>query len=544
MLLKLPTSLLALVLFSDLSCAIRVPFQGRRIPAERRGLLPRATLSGSSSVSDSADLEYMTNITLGGVAFEVMIDTGSADLWVAGDVSSSTGTGMSGTITYASGSATGPIQQATLDFAGYTVQNQAYIQVTPSSSQPAGQGLIGLGPSSGSIVYQAFEASEGNTPLDNIFLQNTATPNYITFLLGRLDDPSGTFPGDLTVGEVLQTENSTNLTAVLSQPKLDVTVVSSSDSGNQHFQVLLDADGFIGPDGGAISYTSEVSSTSNKKQATVVIDSGFSLPQVPSSIAKAIYSQFDDTELVNDPDVGSIWYVPCTQEVNITLKFGGVSYPVHPLDTTTDPTVFGLTARKTASGANACLGLFQPFSFDAGSDPTYDIIFGMAFLRNVYTLVDFGDFIAGSKTKAEPYIQFLSITDPAQAHKDFVDARLGGVDTTTSVRTSHGSNDDDNSSSSNHTIYYIIGAAVIGGIALLLAAVFFFRSRRASRGVYKPLHLPGAAPYNGAPAQPPMYQFHQTQPYGVHPPTYNPDRPYDPPTEHVPYHNPFEGPRH
>jgi hypothetical protein len=78
------------------------------------------------------------------------------------------------------------------------------------------------------------------------------------------------------VGEVLP-----NYANVTSQPKLPVTTVSLSNQANQHFQLLLDANGFIGPDGSPIPFTSSVSSTSNKKQATVVIDTGFSLPQVP-----------------------------------------------------------------------------------------------------------------------------------------------------------------------------------------------------------------------------------------------------------------------
>jgi hypothetical protein len=49
-------------------------------------------------------------------------------------------------------------------------------------------------------------------------------------------------------------------------------------------------------------------------------------------VAKAIYGSFKDAELINDPSIGQIWILPCTQEVNITLKFGGKAYPVHPLD--------------------------------------------------------------------------------------------------------------------------------------------------------------------------------------------------------------------
>ncbi|KAF7298776.1 Peptidase A1 domain-containing protein [Mycena indigotica] len=549
MLLKQPTPLLALALLADLSCATRVSFIGRRIPPELRGRVPRSTLSGSSPVDNSADLQYSTNITIGGAPFEVLIDTGSSDLWVAGTVASGTSTGKAATINYASGGASGPVQLASVGFAGYTIPKQAFIQVVPDKDHPVGQGLIGLGPSEGSVIHQAFEAAAdehtGHTVLDNIFLQNTATPNYITFLLGRLNDPSGSFRGDLTVGEVLTVQNNTNLSAILDAPKLKVTEVSLANSANQHFQVLLDPLGFIGPDGNPIPVVTQVSSTSNKKQATVIIDTGFSLPQVPAAVAKSLYSRFPDSSLVNDPAVGKIWYLPCTQEVNVTLKFGGIGYPVHPMDSSIDPKVFGLSPRKTAGGKNACLGLFQPVSFDTGKNPTFDMIFGMAFLRNVYTLIDFGDFIADSKDKkADPYIQFLSITNPAKAHADFVRTRLGGIDTTTSFAANDSNKKDNNSTDTNRTIYYLIAAGIVIGFALILLGVFIIRRRRSSKGSYKPLHLPGAAPGGGAP---PMYQtqpmYQQTQPYGVHPPTYNPDRPYDPPTEHVPYHNPFEGPR-
>jgi hypothetical protein len=106
---------------------------------------------------------------------------------------------------------------------------------------------------------------------------NLAFPRDL--ILHFFADPTDFFTGDFTVGEIL-----TNFTDVSTQPKLPVTNVAISNQGNQHFQVLLDANGFIGPDGNAIPVTSEVSSTSNRKQATVVVDTGFSLPQVPRQV--------------------------------------------------------------------------------------------------------------------------------------------------------------------------------------------------------------------------------------------------------------------
>ena len=82
-------------------------------------------------------------------------------------------------------------------------------------------------------------------------------------------DPTDTFPGDLTVGSILD-----NYTDIEKQPKLEVTEVPVRESGDQHFQVLIDAGGIIGPDGKSIKVHTEVDETQNKKQATAVIDTG------------------------------------------------------------------------------------------------------------------------------------------------------------------------------------------------------------------------------------------------------------------------------
>lgn len=150
------------------------------------------------------------------------------------------------------------------------------VQTPPTTQTKAGYGLIGLGPQTGSEVRGAINSSAGDPVLDRIFRQNTTTPNYLTILLGRSDDPTDTLPGDITVGEILPGYEN-----ITSQPKLNVSVVPSDDTDNQHWQTLLDADGIIGPDGNAIDVETSVSSTSNKKQLTAVFDTGFSIPQVP-----------------------------------------------------------------------------------------------------------------------------------------------------------------------------------------------------------------------------------------------------------------------
>ncbi|KIY46720.1 acid protease, partial [Fistulina hepatica ATCC 64428] len=391
-----------------------------------------STLVGISPLSDAGDISYYTNITLGDQLFRVLIDTGRrgstcrSDLWVAGDVTESEFTGFDSGVTYAVGEIeAGPIKSARLAFADYVLPHQAFIEVEPDEDNRKGEGLLGLGPNSGSNVWLEMNSSAGYAVSDNIFLQNSSTPKFITVLLGRADDTSDpfTFQGDMTIGSLLD-----NYTEILTQPKLAVTAVPEYDTWNQHFQIHLDDDGIVGPDGEVISMKSSVQSEKDKKKLTAVIDTGFSLSQISTSAASAIYSRFSGAEMVNIQGLGQVWIVPCAQEVNITFKFAGQSFPVHPLDTTLDARLIGIDALQNSEGTPCCIGLFQPISFDVGTHPQFDMVLGMSFLRNVYTLIYYGDFVAGGASKDQPYIQFLSTTDHAKAHSEFVRTRLGGID--------------------------------------------------------------------------------------------------------------------
>lgn len=146
------------------------------------------------------------------------------------------------------------------------------VQATNADTPPFA-GLIGLGPSSGSQIRTLTGDAAGDPPLDQIFRQDPSTPNFLSLLLGRADDPGSSNPGELSIGETLP-----GFDDILSQPKLPVTIVSSDNTGNQHFQVLLDDGGIVGPNGQVIPITTDVDNTADEQQATVVFDSGFSLP--------------------------------------------------------------------------------------------------------------------------------------------------------------------------------------------------------------------------------------------------------------------------
>lgn len=377
-----------------------------------------------SGLVNEGNMIYLANVTLGGQPVQVQVDTGSSDLWVSATIAAAQDTGVSSGVTYDIGAVSGNIKTAQLEFLGYTISNQAFIEVTPSSNLPNVPGILGLGPNSGSRVHASLNNQpQGDTVLDRIFQQNVSTPNFLTVLLGRSNDPAEKYPGDITVGEIIPgMENITN------EPHVPVTVLPPVDSTDQHWQVLLDANGIIGPDGNPIQVQTVVQSTSNQNQLTAIFDTGYSFPQVPQAVSDAIYSGVPGASFQTVSGLGDIWIIPCDAEINVTFIIGGQKYPIHPLDTNSDD------AWANPDGIT-CVGAFQPSSSSASAD--YDMILGTSFLRNVYLLVDYGDFVDGNtNTTAAPYVQLLSTTDPASAHADFISVRLnqttGGATTPTS----------------------------------------------------------------------------------------------------------------
>lgn len=204
------------------------------------------------------------------------------------------------------------------------------------------EGLIGLGPNSGSSILNEIGSSSADSVLSRIFSQNTTTANYLTIMLDRLGDPGNVLTGQLTVAEVVPGfENITNM------PKLEVDKVHKLTDEDQHWQTYTDVNGIIGPDGQPISVKSIVPSAP-KGRLVAVFDSGYTLPQVPRALSDAIYGRVQGAAY---NEASGVWTVPCGQEVNLTFIFGGVEYPIHPLDTSSSD--FNMV---DATGTPVCVG--------------------------------------------------------------------------------------------------------------------------------------------------------------------------------------------
>ncbi|KAI0706826.1 acid protease [Cerioporus squamosus] len=454
----------------------------------------RASILGTPDLSNQGNMQYQTNVSLNGKEFHVLIDTGSSDLYVVGDVPGAKDTGKTGQVTYAIGSTKGPIKTATLEFEGFQVKNQAFIEQSVDSAHTEGSGIIGLGPGGASEVQDQLGAGPGDAVLDRIFKQNTSTPNYLTIYLGRAGDPTDPFPGDLTIGELVSPfENIT------SQPKLPVTEMANRDG--QHWTAWLDKNGIIGPDGQRINTTKHA--TGNR--LNVMFDSGFTFPQVSTNIANQIYGRVPGATFTNvTGGTAPMWTLPCETELNITFVFANVSYPIHPLDTVTS----ALQGPPDANGDPTCVGAFQPI---VAAHDGFDVILGMSFLRNAYMLINFGDFVEGSLAKVgDPYIQLLPLTDPVEAHNDFVQIRMGGVDRSADLKLlpavpDNSDDNDDDSQPHEDTLkkylpYIIAGSVTVGVIILILIIA---ASYRRSNKKYRRLHDPAPAglPTTNAPFQ-------------------------------------------
>ena len=204
--------------------------------------------------------------------------------------------------------------------------------------------MIGLGPNRGSNVRSVINSKAGNAVLDRIFLSNTSTPNYLTTLLGRSDDPTDVYPGTITIGELIP-----GFEKVKDMPKLPVAQVPVREKNDQHWQVLLDQGGITGPDKKTINVTSIVDGGS---RLNAVLDTGFSLSQVPRQLADAIYGRIPGATFgAVGRGVGETWRFPCDVEVNLTFSIGGVKYPIHPLDTSLD---------WSENGTDFCIGSVSP----------------------------------------------------------------------------------------------------------------------------------------------------------------------------------------
>ncbi|KAF9219785.1 acid protease [Gyrodon lividus] len=301
-------------------------------------------------------------------SFDVILDTGSSDLWVASSAcqSSCAGTGnfdsaKSSTfhslnhdfgVTYGSGEVTGTLAEDVVQMAGFTIENQQFGSVTSTSSgflQNPVTGLIGLAwqslSSSGAMPFWQALASSGSwdSPL-------------MAFQLSRFINDShagGLEPGgSLTMGYV----NESLYTGSIDYQDIPAGKVSF------WLQEIT-----------SMTVQGDLVSMPNVSASYAAIDTGTTLIAGPSSGIAAIYAQIPGSS-PGTGDWEGFYSYPCAHEINVEISFGGPSWAISPAD---------FQFQQTGPSSDYCYGAFYSIPPSQG---TPQWIIGDTFLKNVYSV--------------------------------------------------------------------------------------------------------------------------------------------------------------
>ncbi|KAK0505294.1 aspartyl protease [Armillaria luteobubalina] len=294
----------------------------------------RQSTAGIGIVDQNTDASYFATVSIGTPAqsFDVILDTGSSDLWVA-DTSCLSSTSET-TIRYGSGAVAGTLSADTVSMGGFTVTQQTFLAVDQTTSS-----LL-----SGSVSGNQLTSPEMSFWLARHRGQTNVQPEESggVFTLGGTN--SSLFTGDI---EFLNMPVSTPSFWLLELQALTVQGKS-------------------------------VALTTSGTTALSAIDTGTTLIGGPSDDVAAIWAQVSGAQQARGQQ--GLYTFPCNTNVEVTMSFGGKSWPINSQDMNLGP---------VTAGSSMCLGGI--FDLTAGSNipegtgnPGW--VVGATFLKNVYSV--------------------------------------------------------------------------------------------------------------------------------------------------------------
>ncbi|KAJ7441571.1 aspartic peptidase domain-containing protein [Mycena latifolia] len=368
---------------------------------------------------------YITNITVNGQNLRVALSTGSSDLFIVphGNLSFND-TGIKVTDTYGGGNVVGTIGFGTVQLGNYTVDKQAFNNATSvglGAVLDLGlDGLLGLSFDGGNLSNiqatlssSGWDSNLGEPFLYNIFDQTPNQNNFIGVSLSRTGDLEDSADASFTINELDEL-----YAAVVNAPQLPLF-----PGTNSQWSILLDG---ISVDGNNISLPTSTVPNAPAGKIVAVLDVGTPYAFVPENFAAAMYSSIPGAQVMDVADRGPTWTVPCNSTAIVTLYFGGQPFPIHPLDLS-DVIVDSVT------NATICVTPLQIFPGDSESDAT----FGDTFLRNMYSVFNFGDAVSKSPTGSAS-MQLLAQTDPTAAAADVLKVRMPQISSSPSSAAADG----------------------------------------------------------------------------------------------------------
>ncbi|TRM65376.1 aspartic peptidase domain-containing protein [Schizophyllum amplum] len=394
-------------------------------------------------VNQNADSSYYGSIAIGTppVSFDVILDTGSADLWVADsncrtgcdnvatfDTSSSSSFDNKSTsfdITYGSGQASGGLGSDVVQMAGFSVSDQVFAvcdQVSDGLLTSPVSGLLGL-------AFQSIASSKATPFWEALASGGAWDESVMAFQLTRFSNDSQVqsleYGGSVSMGftnDTLYTGDIEYTDVVGSQSYWLVEMTGLTAQGNS-----------VSLPSGSDSYAA--------------IDTGTTLIGGPSEYVAKIYENIDGAS-AGSGDYEGYYIFPCNTDVTSSLAFGGKDWSISSADF-----IAGQISRSE------CLGAF--FDLDTGgSAPAW--IVGDSFLKNVYSVFRYDPASVG----------FAQLSDTALGYNGDDDtpvpsATIGSVAAQVSA-TSLGGQSDTNGASVSSPAGLLAALAV--GVAALLGS--------------------------------------------------------------------------
>ncbi|KAH9015762.1 aspartic peptidase domain-containing protein [Lactarius deliciosus] len=370
--------------------------------------------------------------------FSLQVDTGSSDLWIAStSCSSDACSGSKGrqydpsvsgiaagydfSITYLAGEVTGPVYWDQLQVGGYNLSNQALAAATTVDSEPLEyefDGILGLALPLNSIIAHHIAPIDGNgrdgAPFSsNLFgitpVDSAPASRFLSLSLSR--------PGSSAVPSLLGIGRHPS-ELVPDPSKIQYSTLVSEHQGILFWEAEVRA--ITVYVNGTMLPVELGHSRSGNVFPVAVLDSGVPFILAATNIANGIYGA-----LGIGPAADGQYYVPCTTPLNMTITLDGQpEIPLHPLDVTTES--------QSDPSSSTCVGLIQTAGGQLDTFTDVDLILGVAFLRNVYTVMAYdipdarGQFPPNGNGSEElnPRLGLLSLTNATQALQEFNNVRL------------------------------------------------------------------------------------------------------------------------
>ncbi|KAJ7785076.1 aspartic peptidase domain-containing protein [Mycena maculata] len=375
-----------------------------------------------SIADDGLDLRYTTNLTVNGQNFNAIIDTGSSDIWVIPPADFTfDNTGIPILAPFGGGNVSGVIGFGTVGLGSYTVQQQVFQNATfidVGLVEDLGiNALIGLAfestqtsPLTATLEANGSNPIAGNPFLYNIFAQTPGQDNFVGISLSRTDDLEGTADASFTINELDPT-----YAGVVNAPTIPV-VAGIID----RWRILVDN---ISVNGVNVPFPSSALSNAPAGSLVTILDTGTPTAAIPAQVISSVFSQIpgavfkvvDGLVLEGSPIAEQVWTVPCNTTTIVSVGMGGQSFPIHPLDLSA---VFINNVTNVAT----CVSQWSP---GPANPDDFDMIFGDSFMRNFYTVFNFGDDV--SQAPAGSSIQLLSQTNPTSAQQDVAKVRTAQI---------------------------------------------------------------------------------------------------------------------